>query len=227
MVKWAQATLPAAGPILNGTNNAIDTTPLAQNVQDYTFRVDENLGSNDFMWFRYSSADQDNTSSGSRPALLSLTNGPTENYGLSWVHQYAPNGAYVRSWGGLGTDPGKFNTPHGVLVDTRRNPPVLVVADRENGRLQIFDLDGKFIEAVTGILHRPCGAHLQGDDLVVPDLDGRVTILDNANKLITHLGENPNASLRANNGVDKPQWQDGLFLAPDERGGNLCGPGAE
>ncbi len=137
-----------------------------------------------------------------------------DGYGLSWVHQYAPNGAYVRSWGGLGTDPGKFNTPHGVLVDTRRNPPVLVIADRENGRLQIFDLDGNLIEAVNGILRRPCGAHLQGDDLVVPDLDGRVTILDNANKLITHLGENPNASLRANNGVDKNQWQDGLFLAP-------------
>jgi hypothetical protein len=41
-----------------------------------------------------------------------------------------------------------------------------------------------------------------------------VTILDGANKLITHLGENPNLSLRANNGVDKNQWQDGLFLAP-------------
>jgi DNA-binding beta-propeller fold protein YncE len=137
-----------------------------------------------------------------------------DGYGLSWVHQYAPDGGYVRSWGGKGTDPGKFNTPHGVLIDTRRNPPVLVVADRENGRLQIFDLDGKLIEAVNGILRRPCGAHLQGDDLVVPDLDGRVTILDNANKLITHLGENPNASLRANNGVDKSQWEDGLFLAP-------------
>jgi len=137
-----------------------------------------------------------------------------DGYGLSWVHQYAPDGEYVRSWGGAGTDPGKFRTPHGVTIDTRQDPPVLIVADRENGRLQIFDLDGKLINAVTGILRRPCGAHLQGDDLVVPDLDGRVTILDKDNKLVTHLGENPNVSLRANNGVDKNQWQDGVFLAP-------------
>jgi hypothetical protein len=137
-----------------------------------------------------------------------------DGYGLSWVHQYGPDGKYVRSWGGKGTDPGKFNTPHGLLIDTRRNPPVLIVADRENGRLQIFDLDGKFIEMVTGIFRRPCGAHLLGNDLVVPDLAGRVTILDGSNKLITHLGESPNMGLWANYNVDKNQWQDGYFSAP-------------
>jgi hypothetical protein len=90
MVKWAQATLPAAGPILNGTNNAIDTTPLQQNVQDYTFRVDENLGANDFVWFRYSAAQSDTTSSGGRPALRSVIERPGVNYGTSWVHTFSP-----------------------------------------------------------------------------------------------------------------------------------------
>jgi len=90
MVKWAQATLPAAGPILNGTNNAIDTTPFHQNVQDYTARVDENLGSKDFIWFRYSAAQQDNTQSGGRPALSSITERPAVNYGTSWVHTFSP-----------------------------------------------------------------------------------------------------------------------------------------
>jgi hypothetical protein len=32
--------------------------------------------------------------------------------------------------------------------------------------------------------------------------------------LINHLGDNPNVALRAQNGVDKPQWQDGVFIAP-------------
>ena len=90
MVKWAQATLPAAGPILNGTNNAIDTTPFHQNVQDYTFRVDENLGTKDFIWFRWSAAQQDNTSSGGRPALRSVIERPALNYGTSWVHTFSP-----------------------------------------------------------------------------------------------------------------------------------------
>jgi DNA-binding beta-propeller fold protein YncE len=137
-----------------------------------------------------------------------------DGYGKSWVHKYAADGAYVRSWGGLGTAPGMFRTPHGVWVDTRRPTPVLIVADRENGRLQIFDLDGKLLDVVTGIFRRPCGAFQQGDDLVIPDLGGRVTILDRDNKLITHLGDNPNAALRANNMVDRPLWQDGYFLAP-------------
>jgi outer membrane receptor protein involved in Fe transport len=90
MVGYAQATLPAAGPILNGSNNAIDTTPLQQNVQDYTFRVDETLGSRDFIWFRYSAAQQDNSSSGGRPALGSTTERPAVNYGTSWVHTFSP-----------------------------------------------------------------------------------------------------------------------------------------
>ena len=64
-----KATLPAAGPILNGTNNAIDPTPFHQNQQEYTFRVDQTIGKNDFLWFRYSDIQNDTTSSGGRPAL--------------------------------------------------------------------------------------------------------------------------------------------------------------
>ncbi len=136
-----------------------------------------------------------------------------DGYGQSWVHQYDPAGSYVRSWGGLGSEPGKFRTPHGIWVDTRGATPRLLVADRENGRLQIFDLEGKFQEVVTGF-RRPCGFHQLGDDLVVPDLGGRVTILDKNNQIITHLGDNPNEALRAQNGVDRNQWQDGVFTAP-------------
>jgi hypothetical protein len=137
-----------------------------------------------------------------------------DGYGLSWVHMYGPGGDYIKSWGGHGTAPGQFNTPHGVLIDTRKDPPVLIVADRENGRLQMFDLDGNFLDMITGIFKRPCGAHLQGTDLVVPDLAGRVTLLDKDNKLIAHLGENMDPSQQANNGVDKNLWRDGVFIAP-------------
>lgn len=136
-----------------------------------------------------------------------------DGYGQSWVHQYDAAGGYVRSWGGNGAENGKFRTPHGIWIDTRSATPSVVVADRENGRLQFFDLDGKFIKTVTGF-RRPCGIHQLGDDLVVPDLGGRVTILDKDNQVITQLGDNPNESLRAQNGVDKAQWQDGVFIAP-------------
>lgn len=90
MVAFARATLPAAGPRLNGLNNAIDTTPFHQNQQEYTFRVDQNIRQSDFLWFRYSAAAQDNTSSGGRPALRSQTERPGLNYGASWVHTFNP-----------------------------------------------------------------------------------------------------------------------------------------
>lgn len=148
-----------------------------------------------------------------------------DGYGLSWVHQYDPDGGYVRSWGGPGTEPGKFNTPHGIWIDTRGAAPVVLVADRENGRLQSFDLEGNQLSVIGGLFRRPCGVHQLGDDLVVPDLAGRVTLLDKNNQLITHLGDNPNEGLRAQNGVDREQWQDGLFIAPHaarwDQDGNL------
>lgn len=90
MVAFAKATLPAAGPILNGTNNAIDTTPFHQNQQEFTGRMDQTFGQKDFVWFRYSAAAQDNTSSGGRPALRSISERPGTNYGASWVHTFNP-----------------------------------------------------------------------------------------------------------------------------------------
>src|SRR5438309_267003 len=37
-----------------------------------------------------------------------------DGYGSHYVHQYDKNANWVRTWGGLGTEPGKFNTPHGL-----------------------------------------------------------------------------------------------------------------
>jgi hypothetical protein len=56
--------------------------------------------------------------------------------------------------------------------------------------------------------------HQRGNDLVIADLAGRVTIFDRNNKLITHLGDNPDPKKRANNGVPREQWTDGEFIAP-------------
>jgi len=90
MVAYARATLPAAGPRLNGLNNAINTTPFHQNQEEYTFRVDQNIRQSDFIWFRYSAVAQDNTQSGGRPTLLTSAERPGLNYGISWVHTFSP-----------------------------------------------------------------------------------------------------------------------------------------
>jgi len=137
-----------------------------------------------------------------------------DGYGLSWVHQFHPDGEYVRSFGGPGEEPGKMRTPHGITLDQRGPEPLLIVADRENHRLQFFDLEGRLQHIVTGMLRRPCHVHHSGDDLVVADLAGRVTILDGKNELVTHLGDNPDPALRAQNGVPREKWKDGEFISP-------------
>ena len=118
------------------------------------------------------------------------------------------------SFGGPGSEPGQLRTPHGIWVDTRGDEPLLVVADRENGRLQRYTLAGEHVDVLTRDLRRPCQAKEQGGDLVVADLAGRVTILGPDGETLCHLGDNPVPERRANHGVPREEWRDGVFSAP-------------
>jgi len=56
---------------------------------------------------------------------------------------------------------------------------------------------------------------VNGDgDVVIPDLQGRVTIFDKDMKLVTHLGDNADPTLRGNYNVPVEKWKDGQFTAP-------------
>jgi len=149
-----------------------------------------------------------------------------DGYGKSYIHQYNAKGDYIRSWGGVGSEAGKLNCCHGIWVDTRSGTEELVVADRANVRLQYFSLEGQHLRFVDDDLIRPCHFDQRGDDLLVPDLFGRVSIFGKENKLITHLGENP--------GVEKEQGypdiaaaqrKPGKFISPHgaiwDRAGNI------
>ena len=114
-----------------------------------------------------------------------------DGYGSSYIHQYDKQAKWVRSWGGVGTEPGKMQTPHGLWLDDRPGrEPSLVVADRKNARLQYFTLDGKHISFFNDMLF-PADIDILGDVLVVPDLHARVTLLDKNNNVIDHLGYDP------------------------------------
>ncbi len=78
-----------------------------------------------------------------------------------------------------------------VSFSFRGNEPVLLVADRGTHRIQSFDLDGRHVGFVTDELRYPCNFRIRGDELLIPDLHGRVTIFDSQNKLIAHLGDQP------------------------------------
>lgn len=138
-----------------------------------------------------------------------------DGYGRHWIHQYNAKGEYLKSWGAAPAEPWKLNNPHGIYVDTRKDPPVVVVADRGNSRLLMFSLDAKFLGVVTEELRLPCHTHAgPAGELVVPDLNGRVTILDKNNKLILHLGENSDPAKRGKYNIPPAQWKDGEFISP-------------
>jgi DNA-binding beta-propeller fold protein YncE len=65
-----------------------------------------------------------------------------DGYGNSRVVKYDKNGKFVKTWGKRGAAPGEFNLPHSIVIDSKDR---VYVADRENNRIQIFDVDGKFL----------------------------------------------------------------------------------
>lgn len=71
----------------------------------------------------------------------------TDGYGNARVLEYTAGGARVRQWGRPGRRGGEFDLPHAIQVVDR----VIYVADRENGRLQAFDLRGRFLGEIDGL----------------------------------------------------------------------------
>jgi hypothetical protein len=65
----------------------------------------------------------------------------TDGYGNARVLEYSASGQKLKEWGKHGDGPGEFNLPHSIQIDEKET---IYVADRENGRIEKFDLDGKF-----------------------------------------------------------------------------------
>jgi len=58
------------------------------------------------------------------------------------VLKFDKTGKFIKSWGGKGKEPGRFEVAHGAAFDAKG---LLWVADRENQRIQVFDADGTFV----------------------------------------------------------------------------------
>jgi DNA-binding beta-propeller fold protein YncE len=73
-----------------------------------------------------------------------------DGYGNSNVHRIAADGTHLMSWGKPGIGPGEFSTPHAVWIDPQNR---VLVADRENNRVQLFNRDGAFLGAWGDLFH--------------------------------------------------------------------------
>lgn len=134
----------------------------------------------------------------------------SDGYGNSRVHKFDTEGKYIKSWGEPGSDPGKFSLPHNIAITSDKR---LIVADRENFRLQIFDTEGNFIDQWH--IHHPMSVTTDKEDNIyvgemgpppvqegVKNLGNCVSILNPEGKLIERLGD------------ELPGSNDNQFVAP-------------
>jgi hypothetical protein len=138
----------------------------------------------------------------------------SDGYASNHIFKFDKTGKYVSHFGKKGNGLKEFNTAHGMTLDTRYSPPRLLVCDRNHmpkGRLVHYDLDGNFIEEVITGLGMPTSAVVQGDFVSVPDLKGRVVILDKTNTIMSVLGFNPDPKLGGNYGITQDKWIEGIF----------------
>jgi peptidylamidoglycolate lyase len=135
-----------------------------------------------------------------------------DGYGSQRVTRFDKNFKPLRTIGGHGTADGLFNTCHGVWINSLKGgEPEVYIADRANGRLQVFDLELNHKRNI-GHVRNPCCFYQHKGNLFIPDLASRVTILDAHDQVVAQLGDGREADGKTN----KPDIQSNpaLFIAP-------------
>jgi len=148
-----------------------------------------------------------------------------DGYGSNYIYKFDKERKFVKAFGGAGKEEGKFNTCHGIAFDTRGEKPLLFVCNRNNNRVEYWDLDGNFVKVIQKDLRMPAAVHIRGEQALIPELQGRATLLDKTGEIIAQVGDNPDAKQRANYGLPQDKWTDGITNSPHggsiDKDGNL------
>ncbi|WP_124080246.1 6-bladed beta-propeller [Pigmentiphaga humi] len=87
------------------------------------------------------------------------------------ISRYTKDGKYIGSFGQWGYGPGEFRTPHDIVFDDQGR---LLVADRGNMRIQVFDEAGKYL-AEWKQYSRPSAIALANGKIYVADSESNGT----------------------------------------------------
>ncbi len=105
----------------------------------------------------------------------------SDGYGNSAIHRFSASGEHMTTWGRPGSGPGEFTPPHAIWVDRAER---VLVADRENNRVQVFDRDGRFLEAWGDFYHPMDIAEDDRGMILVTDQVPRLSMLSPAGELV-------------------------------------------
>lgn len=72
----------------------------------------------------------------------------TDGYGNARVLEYTAEGKRVNQWGKHGSARGDFDLPHAIQITAQG---IIYVADRENGRIETFNLQGNFLGEIASL----------------------------------------------------------------------------
>lgn len=84
----------------------------------------------------------------------------TDGYGNRRVVHFTPEGKFIKTFGTAGPGPGQFVLPHAIVLDSKG---LLYIADRNSGRIQVFNQEGKFLNQWSNVL-MPWGLSVTKDD---------------------------------------------------------------
>ena len=104
-----------------------------------------------------------------------------DGYGNSSVHRFSAEGQHLHSWGSPGDGRGEFTTPHGIWIDAQDR---VLVADRENNRVQLFSPEGDYYGEWRDLYH-PMDIYVDADGTVyVTDQIPRITMYSPDGRLL-------------------------------------------
>ena len=149
-----------------------------------------------------------------------------DGYGKDYIHAYAADGTWIKSWGGnLGDGENQLHHwgPHGGGLDLRDPAaPKIVIAMSDQQEIKRFTLDGQFIDKLPFPGGNPRDFVIMGEHSLIPHLGdqwpkdknapGFISIVDHDFKIVSNIGAPP-ADYQG--GVLQPMRSDGkTFIHP-------------
>ena len=134
-----------------------------------------------------------------------------DGYGNDYIHRFDKEGKYLSSFGGKG-EPYKLRNCHKIYIDKRYTPARILCTNRAARSLVHLDLDGKMLGVYVKDLRRPSAVAFWGEHIALAEIEGRITILDKAGKIVKTVSFNKAKYNGNRTGPDK--WTDGLVTSP-------------